>query len=391
MFRGVMTQVTLQNQLLFSFLVLDSNRKLVSCRLFPEDASLIGNIYVGKVENIVPNINAAFIRIGDRKCFLPLDDAIAPIYTHKFSNKPSLAIGDELLVQVVRDAIKTKDAVVSTKLTFSGNYTVLTTENTKLGISHKLSDEFRKTILSDSRFQLEEDRNYGIILRTNAGEADLEQLVEEFKQQISAYHSFLQSALHQLPYTLCYSPESAYLEQLKHCDWNSVDFVYFDDKERYQEACEKLPWLCDKFQLYDDSAISLSSLYSIRNNLSNITERLVWLESGANIIIEQLETLTFIDVNTAKNMKKTGQSFLSVNKEAAEEIARQIRLRNISGMILVDFINLKPNEQEELLSYMRKLLKEDSIPSNALDITKLGLMELTRKKTSKSILEILKQ
>lgn len=136
-----------------------------------------------------------------------------------------------------------------------------------------------------------------------------------------------------------------------------------------------------KVQLYRDDAVSLSTLYHLRGNMQELLSSKVWLDSGANIIIESLETLTVIDVNSGKNRSRREEALFAINVEAAKEIARQLRLRNISGMILVDFINLKKKEQQQkLISVIREELQKDSVPANFIDITRLGLVELTRKK-----------
>ena len=145
-----------------------------------------------------------------------------------------------------------------------------------------------------------------------------------------------------------------------------------------------------KVQLYRDDAVSLSTLYHLRGNMQELLSSKVWLDSGANIIIESLETLTVIDVNSGKNRSRREEALFAINVEAAKEIARQLRLRNISGMILVDFINLKKKEQQQkLISVIREELQKDSVPANFIDITRLGLVELTRKKVYKSLREIL--
>lgn len=139
-----------------------------------------------------------------------------------------------------------------------------------------------------------------------------------------------------------------------------------------------------------DDAVSLSTLYHLRGNMQELLSSKVWLDSGANIIIESLETLTVIDVNSGKNRSRREEALFAINVEAAKEIARQLRLRNISGMILVDFINLKKKEQQQkLISVIREELQKDSVPANFIDITRLGLVELTRKKVYKSLREIL--
>ena len=153
-----------------------------------------------------------------------------------------------------------------------------------------------------------------------------------------------------------------------------------------------MPKLCQDglLKFYKDDALSLSTLYHIRGNMDELLNSKVWLPSGANIIIETLETLTVIDVNSGKNQSRKEDTILRINLEAAREIARQLKLRNISGMIIVDFINLKSQEQkEELIRCIRQELKKDTVPAQFIDITRLGLVELTRKKVYKSLREIL--
>ena len=143
---------------------------------------------------------------------------------------------------------------------------------------------------------------------------------------------------------------------------------------------------------YDDSAISLSTLYGIRGLIDNLTSRRVWLDCGGNIIIEQLETLTFIDVNSAKNISSGSNSILKTNMEATKEIARQLRLRNISGMIIIDFINMKSEvSKDTLIEALKRYIKDDNTVCTFVDITKLGLVELTRKKVHKSLKQILEK
>ena len=183
-----------------------------------------------------------------------------------------------------------------------------------------------------------------------------------------------------------------YLARLKAENFEKTDLVLTDGQDLYQEICAYLPHLVEekKVQLYRDDAVSLSTLYHLRGNMQELLSSKVWLDSGANIIIESLETLTVIDVNSGKNRSRREEALFAINVEAAKEIARQLRLRNISGMILVDFINLKKKEQQQkLISVIREELQKDSAPANFIDITRLGLVELTRKKVYKSLREIL--
>ena len=165
-----------------------------------------------------------------------------------------------------------------------------------------------------------------------------------------------------------------------------------DEEDIFNEIAEHLPYLKEKglLKLYQDEKVSLGTLYNFRGSLDKLIEKRVWLKSGANIIIEQLETMTVIDVNSGKNNSKKEEAVLEINKEAAVEIARQLRLRNISGMILVDFINMKSKKyMDELITLLKEQIKKDPVPCDFIDVTKLGLAELTRKKTYKSLKELL--
>ena len=197
---------------------------------------------------------------------------------------------------------------------------------------------------------------------------------------------------HQNAGDLVYRNLPGYLARLKAENFEKIDLVLTDGQDLYQEICAYLPHLVEekKVQLYRDDAVSLSTLYHLRGNMQELLSSKVWLDSGANIIIESLETLTVIDVNSGKNRSRREEALFAINVEAAKEIARQLRLRNISGMILVDFINLKKKEQQQkLISVIREELQKDSVPANFIDITRLGLVELTRKKVYKSLREIL--
>ena len=182
------------------------------------------------------------------------------------------------------------------------------------------------------------------------------------------------------------------VQKLKSVNLNDLDGVFTDEMDIYEDIKANLPYLAEKslLKLYQDDKVTLSTLYNFRGSLDKLTEKRVWLKSGANIIIEQLETLTVIDVNSGKNVSKNDEAILNINKEAAIEIGKQLRLRNISGMIIVDFVNMSSKEgEEELLSMFKGVVAKDSVPTQVLDITRLGLVEVTRKKINKSLLEIL--
>lgn len=411
--RYIITKEQIKGQEYIISALYDENRRMLEVNPEPKEArSLLGNIYIGKVQKIVKNINAAFISIGTgQSCYYSLEDYKNPVFIKKSSANKKLVAGDELLVQVSKEALKTKDPSVTTNLNFTGKYAVLTTENTHLGISTKLPKDKR-----DHYMELLKglgDRLYGIIVRTNAAEVLDQELLDEISELETQYQSLIEKARYRTCYSCLYEEPSFYLKNLKDLRLEELEEIITDDRGIFEEICDsfRIP-VADrmsqgsvslpvnlleagnqiKIRYYEDCLLSLSSLYSVKPGIDAALKERVWLKSGAYLIIQPTEALTVIDVNSGKNIakKNAGENFLRINKEAAVEIAHQLRLRNISGMILVDFVNLKSREAEaELMAEFRKELKKDPIPAKLIDITKLGLVEVTRKKVKKPLLEMI--
>lgn len=399
MHRLAITRVALnekQNKKHLAYIMLDEKREFVDFQVFSEEESLLNSIFVARVDNIVPNINAAFVRISSKQvCYLPLEDIQAPLYVKKQSELKPLSIGDEIVVQVIKDAIKTKEPVVSTKLTLTGKYCVLTTQNTSLGVSKKIKDSDylqMSELLRTNVGEQAKEHEFGMIVRTNALEATKEELVRDLRDTVERFLELKSKSVHQCAFAVLEKPDASYIQKLKSADLSALDGVFTDEDDIFSEIEENLPYLKDKglLKLYKDDKVSLGTLYNFRGSVDKLVEKHIWLKSGANIIIEQLETMTVIDVNSGKNISKNEKAILEINKEAAVEIARQLRLRNISGMIIIDFINMKTKEHmDELISILKEQIKKDSVPCTFMDVTKLGLVELTRKKTFKSLKEMI--
>ena len=397
--RLAITRVALNEKLNkkhLAYIMLDEKRDFVDFQVFNDEESLLNSIFVARVDNIVPNINAAFVRISPKQvCYMPLEDIQAPLYVKKQSELKPLSIGDEIVVQVIKDAIKTKDPVVSTKLTLTGKYCVLTTQNTSLGVSKKIKDDDylqMSELLRTNVCEQAKEHDFGMIVRTNALEATEEELVNDLRDTVERFLELKLKSIHQCAFAVLEKPEVPYIQKLKSADLSALDAVFTDEVDIFTEIEEKLPYLKDKglLKLYKDDKVSLGTLYNFRGSVDKLVEKHIWLKSGANIIIEQLETMTVIDVNSGKNISKNEKAILDINKEAAIEIARQLRLRNISGMIIIDFINMKAKEHmDELITVLKEQIKQDSVPCTFMDVTKLGLVELTRKKTYKSLKEMI--
>lgn len=378
-----------------AYIMLDEKRDFVDFQVFNDEESLLNSIFVARVDNIVPNIKAAFVRISPKQiCYLPLEDIKSPLYVKKQSELKALSIGDEIVVQVVKDAVKTKDPVVSTKLTLAGKYCVLTTDNISLGVSKKITGEnhlYLNELLNSNIGEQASKHGFGMIIRTNALEATEQDLLADLEETIGRFLELKIKSAHQCAFAVLDKPEAPYVQKLKTIDLSMLDGIFTDEEDIFAEIASKLPYLKDKglLKLYNDDKVSLGTLYNFRGSVDKLIEKRVWLKSGANIIIEQLETMTVIDVNSGKNISKNETAILEINKEAAIEIARQLHLRNISGMIIIDFINMKSKEHmDALVSVLKEQIKKDTIPCTFMDVTKLGLVELTRKKTYKSLKEL---
>lgn len=417
--RYVITTEQIKGQEYLISALYDEQKKMVEATPETKDGvSILGNIYIGRVENVVKNLNAAFIKIApNQNCYYSLEDCKNAVFTKKLSAKKELVAGDELLVQVTKEAIKTKDPVVTSNLTFSGNYAVLTTGNRRLSVSSKLDGETKKSLkmLLEQHFPEDTARDFGIIVRTNAKNVSKEVLLQEINSLRQSYETLLKNVAHKTCFSCIYEEEPHYLKQLRGLREEVLEQIVTDDRVIFERICMmygigeeaffdggSIKTRVDTFTVkehiklhyYEDTMLSLASLYGIKSALEDALKEKVWLKSGAYLIIEPTETLTVIDVNTGKNVakKEVQENFLRVNKEAAAEIARQLRLRNISGMILVDFMNLTSKEAEaELLNFFRSALKTDPVPTQLIDITKLGLVEVTRKKVQKSLREALNQ
>lgn len=358
-------------------------------------AAELGNIYIGKVKNIVPNIKAAFIEIAKGvECYYALEENKTPIFTKKSGKKP-LCVGDELLVQVSKEAVKKKVPSVSSKLEFVGKYAVLTTGDTRIGVSNKLTKEYKERLLQIAN-QFQSD-SYGIIMRTNAAEAEEEMLVKELKRLQTEYEETISRSKTRVCYSCLKQAPKSYLLELKNVYQEGLSSILVEDTELYTEMKEYLksyqPEDLDKLCLYQDKLLPLHKLYSIETHIEHALKEYVWMKSGAYLVIQPTEALTVIDVNTGKCVlkKHVAEDQLKINLEAAKEAAKQIRLRNISGIILVDFINMdKKEHMDELLTCFQRELQLDPVATTLVDVTKLQLVEVTRKKIRKPFHEAFK-
>lgn len=339
-----------------------------------ENKSLVGNIYVGYVKDIVKNLNAAFVEIdGESKGFLSLKN-----YPQKIKQ------GDKILVQVAGDKVKTKDYLLTWKLNISVGSVILTVGNNNFSISKKIDDSLLREQYKNSFSHFCTDE-YGFILRTNAQSKDLKNLENNINEAIEIYNQTVNKFNFLKAKTLVYKKDKQ-LEVLEDFVLKKDGMVITDVEQIYESL--KAADICASFN--DEKKINLINKYSLEKHLQNSLNRHVWLKSGGYLIIEHTEAMTVIDVNTGKadfksNRDKTIQK---INEEAAKEIARQLQIRNISGTIIVDFIGSDELKNGNLIAVMRQEVKKDYVSCSVVDITKLGLMEITRKKQEQPLYEI---
>lgn len=389
---------------IFSFLLNGSKAVEIHCDVCRED-SILDEIYIGKVQNIVKNISAAFVEIAPGTvCYLPLEDLKHPVYTKKGTSQ-NIQQGDELLVQVKREGIKTKAPAVTTNLTLHGKYALFTTGNTQISVSSKLSKEEKERLLrvvkdnsSADNGSLEGmsagERAYGWLLRTNAGGASPEVIKKDLLRLQAKYEELIKTAQYRTCFSCLLARPSAYLKRLSDLYTKEVDEILTDDRELFEQMTkyfqENQPEDTAKLRFYEDRLLPMEKLYSLDRHLREALGERVWLKSGGYLVIQPTEALTVIDVNTGKFTagKKKEAAFLKLNQEAALEAARQIRLRNLSGIVIIDFINMEEKESEvQLLKTLDDALRRDPIRTTLVDMTKLSLVEITRMKKERPLHE----
>ena len=374
--------------------------KVAQIQAQPEDAgSLLGDIYVGKVRNIVKNINAAFVEYEQGKMgYLSLDAKVCPIHTDGIvSDGTRVLIGDEIIIQIEREAVKTKPPTLSGTLNFPGKYVVLIYGERTVSISSKIKDAERKQQLRGF-LRNNIDGDYGFVARTNCKDASDEKILKEIaflKQQLENIKKF---GVHRAKFNCLYHAPDAYLCDIRDSYDSLLESIITDDDEIFNRIMEfaKIyqPEDIKKIKRWDNADGKLDAVYDVTKTLEHALMPKVWLKNGGYLVIQPTEALVSIDVNTGKAISKkkdVQKTFLKVNLEAATQIAKQLRLRNLSGMILIDFIDMKDADyNKQLMDRLRTEFAKDPVKTILVDMTKLGLVEVTRKKVRKSLYEQIK-
>lgn len=369
-----------------------------------DDISQIdGNIYLSRVQNVLPGMEAAFIDIGTPKNAVlyrgdvryDADDIVEGAAKPDNARiEQMIKPGQIITCQVTKNPIGTKGARLTQEVSLPGRFVVLMPNSTTYGISKRLPDDERKRL----RKVLDEVKpaHHGIIVRTAAEGVTADELRRDVQRLLRQWDDIERLASRsQAPELLYREPDMA-VRMIREEFNKNYRGVIIDDERAYEEVREYVasisPELADRIEYYDrsDENLPLFEKYHVHEQLHKALDRKVWLPSGGSLIIERTEALTVIDVNTGKNVGKSNleETVFRNNLEAAEEIAHQLRLRDIGGIIVIDFIDMEVKaNRDSVLNKLREALARDKTRTQAYPIGELGLVEMTRKRISEGLVE----
>jgi len=380
------------------------------------ERGLVGNIYMGKISRVLPGMQSAFVDVGlERAAFLHVADlqsSIASRHTELDTPEPALTPiekqifeGQTMMVQVIKDPIGTKGARLTTQISIAGRLLVFLPQDEHIGVSQKIPPEQRQ--LLKERLQIlvqthltSADQEHtqglgGFILRTNGEDATDQELLEDIRYLRKAWLLIKEASLRMPPKSIIHQDLSLLQRVLRDLVDETTSAIKIDSKEQFEHLCEFakefMPAAAAKLERYKGER-PIFDLYGIDDEINKALGRRVDLKSGGYLVIDQTEALTTVDVNTggfvgARNFDDT---IFKTNLEAAGAIARQLRLRNLGGIVVVDFIDMvREDHQTAVLSEFQKQLKRDRVKTVVSQFSSLGLVELTRKRTRESLAHLL--
>jgi len=391
--------------------------RLVSLQRETRDASYaVGNIYLAKVKKLMPGLNAAFVNVGHPKdAFLHYLDLGSQFNTlskyiktvrenpnkralsiSKIKNQPDtnkhgtvtdvLTQGEEVLVQIAKEPISTKGPRLTTEITFTGRFMVLTPFNDRISVSQKIKDHGEKTRLR-RLIESMKPKNFGIIVRTSAENKKAAELNAELRMLLKAWDDTIAKVQQASVPSLVYEEESRAVGEIRDIFSPEFESIQVNNAEVYEQIHDYVnliaPERSDIVKLYSDDVPIFDKL-GITRQIKSSFGKTVSFKSGAYIIVESTEALHVIDVNSGNRSRtSTDQesNALNVNLLAADEIARQLRLRDMGGIIVIDFIDMaKAEHRTELYKHMREVMQKDRTRHNILPLSKFGLMQITRQR-----------
>lgn len=351
----------------------DDCDRLIECHPFSSKLeSAVGNIYVGIVKNKIKGVGGYFVDYGHEKNgFLSIKDG-----------GNHLSPGEFVMVQVRKDPYMDKGAKLSTHLQIPGHYMVLIDDTSDMLFSSKLPEDGRsKSIKAMLKKMKSED--FGIIVRTLAYNTDNQALKDELQSLMTIYNNMKHAFPYRSPYSKLYSAEKTWIDKVQDL------YTRYESKVSMDESLKS-----QRDSLHNDITVNyianIFQVMDVEEKINKGTQRKQWLSSGGSIIIDKTEAMTVIDVNSGKNARKSSErrNTLRINKEAAAASLQYIRLANVSGIIIIDFIDMVEDEdKEDLIEYTKALALEDPLKVTVHGLTLLGLMEITRKRTDINLMD----
>ncbi len=372
---------------------------------------VVGSVYKGRVCNVLPGMDAAFVDIGlERNAFLYVGDILfedtrsrndgGDSPSRRTSRDVRIADiakpGQEMLVQVVKGPRGTKGARVSTKMSIPGRYLVLMPEGDHLGVSRKVEDPKERERLRRIGEQMQ-PKGFGLIIRTEAEGRTEQELRADLDYLVRSWQNITEKNKKTHAPAIIHKDLGPILKTIRDLFGQDVDRLVIDSREEYEKVSETLqelaPDLVDRVFLYDESQ-PLFTRYNVEDEIDRLLRRKVWLRNGAYLLLDTTEALTTIDVNTGKfvGTSSLAETILKTNLDAVEEIARQLRLRDIGGMIVLDFIDMASSRDRQLvMRALENAFKKDRTRIKIAHISPLGLVEMTRKRTSEAVTDVMSQ
>lgn len=363
---------------------------------------LVGNIYKGKIIRVLPGMEAAFVDIGlERSAFLHVSDIVGGQQISEAGVRSLASInklvqeGSQLVVQVIKDPLGTKGARVTSNLTAPSRFLVMMPQDNNIGISAKIESEEERERLKSLVSELRSDSECGYIVRTAAEGATSAALLQDVAYLARVWKSVKEKIRTVKPGDIVYSDLPLVLRTLRDINGSIIERVRIDSRETFQ-MCEKfceeyVPELRGRIEHYPGER-PIFDLHGVEDEIDRALDKKVLLKSGGHLIIDQTESMTTVDVNTGayvghRNLEET---IFKTNLESAQAIARQLRLRNLGGIIIIDFIDMSVEEHKrQVLRALEKALEKDHAKTQVCDVSSLGLVEMTRKRTRESLGQVL--
>lgn len=362
----------------------------------------LGNIYKGKIETVVPSVGAAFVSIGlEKNGFLYLNDTASlvleeevevPKDVKKNKDPMQLKQGQELIVQIAKEPFGTKGARLTTHVSLPGRYLVLMPFEKHYGISKRIDDEAERKRLRSILSEMKTPGNMGVIIRTVAWGASSKELHRDLALLVKLWERIEKASRRRSAPFLIYEDYDLILRMIRDYFNEEIGTIWIDSKEEFKRVLRfvksYMGRVADTVKFYKEK-VSLFEKREIEKEIERLYSNKVFLKSGAYIVIEPTEGLTVIDVNSGrfrkKNVSQEHMAF-SVNCESAREIARQIRLRDIGGIVVIDFIDMmEEKHRRELINVFRSALSSDRAKTDILGLSKLGLVQMTRERTHRTL------